>query len=59
MRRDVSILLSQDEALVLFEFFVRFRDFDEFKLRYTLEYLTLSKIASQLDRALDCVGHTQ
>ena len=52
MSDNISIQLSQDEALVLFEFFARFSDSDEFKLRHTAEYLAFSKISAQLDTEL-------
>lgn len=53
MSEDVIITLSQDEALVLFEFFGRFcEDDDDFTLRHTAEYLAFMRIAAQLDKAL-------
>lgn len=52
MSKDSAIRLSGDEALVLFEFFSRFHDTEDFMLRYTAEYLAFSQISAQLDKAL-------
>jgi hypothetical protein len=52
MREAVTIILSHDEALVLFEFFARFDDSEDFTLRYTAEYLAFSRISAQLDKVL-------
>lgn len=52
MSESVNITLSHDEALVLFEFFARFDESDDFMLRNTAEYLAFSKISAQLDKSL-------
>ncbi len=53
MSENVSITLSHDEALVLFEFFSRFGDDgDDFTLRHNAEYLAFMRISAQLDKAL-------
>ncbi len=52
MSEDIAIRLSQDEALVLFEFFGRFRDSNDFTLRHSAEYLAFVRISAQLDKAL-------
>jgi hypothetical protein len=52
MSESVTITLSHDEALVLFEFFARFDESDDFTLRNTAEYLAFSRISAQLDKAL-------
>jgi hypothetical protein len=52
MSKAVTITLSNDEALVLFEFFARFDDSDDFTLRNTAEYLAFSRLSAQLDKAL-------
>jgi hypothetical protein len=50
---NITIHLSPDEALVLFEFFSRFcDDEDDFRLRHTAEYLAFMRISAQLDKAL-------
>jgi hypothetical protein len=52
MSENITITLSPDEALVLFEFFARFEDNDEFRLRHNAEFLAFSRISGQLDKAL-------
>ncbi len=53
MAENVTIQLSHDEALVLFEFFSRFCDEgDDFALRHTAEYLAFMRISAQLDKSL-------
>lgn len=49
MSSDITITLSHDEALVLFEFFARFADNDDFTLRNNAEFIAFSKLAGQLD----------
>ena len=48
----IIINLSRDEALVLFEFFARFDESDDFALRHKAEYLAFSRVSAQLDKAL-------
>ena len=53
MSENVSIQLSHDEALVLFEFFSRFCDDDgDFTLRHNAEFIAFMRISAQLDKAL-------
>lgn len=48
----VTITLTRDEALVLFEFFHRFQDTNEFVLRNNAEYCAFCRVGSQLDHAI-------
>jgi hypothetical protein len=52
MKNDVNIALSNDEALVLFEFFARFENTNELTFKHASEYLAFSKISAQLDKSL-------
>ena len=53
MTENVTITLSPDEALVLFEFFSRFcDDRDDFTMQHTAEYLAFMRVSAQLDKAL-------
>ena len=53
MSENVTITLSHDEALVLFEFFSRFCDHgDDFTMRHAAEYLAFMRVSAQLDGAL-------
>ena len=52
MNEAIGITLSRDEALVLFEFFARFDEKDDFTMRNIAEYLALMRISTQLDKAL-------
>lgn len=49
---DVTITLTEDEALVLFEFFQRFSDRDRLTIDHPAEYLALLRISRQLDETL-------
>ena len=52
MSESITITLSRDEGLVLFEFFARFceSDDDDFTLRHTAEYLAFMRMSAQLDK---------
>lgn len=52
MNKDITVRLSHDEALVLFEFFWRFQETDDFQMTHNAEFLAFSSIAAQLDKAL-------
>ena len=52
MSHDVTITLSRDEALVLYAFFTRFEERDDFSLRHIAEFLAFSRISAQLDKSL-------
>lgn len=52
MSEDITIKLSHDEALVLFEFFTRFADNNVFTMRHNAEYIAFCHIAAQLDTSL-------
>ena len=47
---DYTIRLSEDEALVLFEYFSRFDDTDSLAFEHSSEYLALQRLAGQIDR---------
>ena len=46
---EYSLTISEDEALVLGEYFNRFSDTDDMSFRHPAEYLALQKIAGQVD----------
>jgi len=52
MKSDVSIHLSKDEALVLFELLSRFQETDNLCLKNNAEFVALSRVSGQLDKAL-------
>jgi hypothetical protein len=52
MTPEVTIQLSADEALVLLEYFARFQDSDEWRLRSNAEYIAFSRIAATLESTL-------
>jgi hypothetical protein len=52
MSDSISIQLTQDEALVLFEYFARFAEKDEWCLRHNAEFCAFSRIAGVLESAL-------
>ena len=53
----VTITLTRDEALVLFEFMARFFDDDEdtLILRHNAEFIALSRVSAQLDKSVSSV----
>jgi hypothetical protein len=46
---EYSLTISEDEALVLDEYFNRFDDTGDLSFRHPAEYVALQKIASQVD----------
>lgn len=52
MNDGITIHLSHEEALVLFEFFARFDQEDLFCLRNNAEFVAFMKISGQLEKAL-------
>ncbi|MBV1775917.1 hypothetical protein KSF73_09335 [Burkholderiaceae bacterium DAT-1] len=52
MNSDIQITLSEDEALVLFEFFARFQETDILQLKNNAEFIALSTVSAQLDKIL-------
>ncbi len=50
----VTISLTKDEALVLYEFMSRFFDGDEdtLTLRHNAEFVALSQVSAQLDKSV-------
>jgi len=52
MTSHVTIQLSQDEALVLSDFFGRFEQDGSFRLRHNAEFLAFAQVSAQLDEAL-------
>jgi hypothetical protein len=52
MSENITITISRDEALVLFEFFSRFEEKNDFTLRHNAEFLAFSRMSTQLDKLL-------
>jgi hypothetical protein len=52
MSEQVNISLSGDEALVLFEFFARFHEKNEFQIRNNAEFVAFMGLSGQLENAL-------
>ncbi len=48
---DYPLNITEDEAVVLFEFFHRFDESDKLEFTHPAEYIALMKIAGQIDRA--------
>ena len=48
--RKYTLQISEDEAIVLFEFFARFDDTDELVFKHPAEYLALMKLSGQIDK---------
>ncbi|MCR5886106.1 hypothetical protein LRS03_25935 [Rhizobacter sp. J219] len=52
MSNGININLSDDEALVLFEFFARFHETNLFRMQNNAEFVAFMRISGQLDKAL-------
>lgn len=50
--KPIEIRLTQDEALVLCEFFARFQASNRLRLNNNAEFIALSRISAQIDRVL-------
>ena len=48
----VHITISEDEALVLFEFLERFGDTESLSFSHAAEYVALMKISAQIDKSI-------
>ncbi len=48
---DVVLAISEDEALVLFEFFSRYEEKERLFFVHHSEYLALMKLSAQLDKS--------
>jgi hypothetical protein len=47
---DYSLTITEDEAVVLFEYFTRFDDSGDLSFRHPAEYLALQRLSAQIDR---------
>lgn len=45
-----TLEITEDEALVLFEFFERFDDTDRIEFKYAAEYIALMRLSGQIDK---------
>ncbi len=52
MRSNVDLVISQDEALVLFDLLARFTETGKLTLAHNSEFVALSRISAQLDKTL-------
>jgi hypothetical protein len=52
---DVILKLSEDEALVLFEFFARYEETERLFFVHYAEYIALMKLAGQLDKSTSAI----
>ena len=48
----IKIEISEDDAIVLFEFFERFSEKEEMYFVHPAEYLSLMKISAQIDKSI-------
>jgi hypothetical protein len=47
---EYTLKISEDAALVLFEYFTRFDETDDLSFRHPAEYLALQQLAAQMDK---------
>ena len=52
MRSNVDLVISQDEALVLFDLLARFTETGKLTLGHNSEFVALSRISAQLGKKL-------
>ncbi len=45
-----NITLTEDEAIVLFEFFARYGDTGELQIKHPAEYIALMHLSGQIDK---------
>jgi hypothetical protein len=45
-----TLEITEDEALVLFEFFERFDDTDRLEFKHAAEYIALMRVSGQIDK---------
>ncbi len=55
---EFQITITEDQALVLFEFFARFEDKERLYFVHPAEYLALMKIAGQIDKTTSAMFKT-
>ncbi len=48
--KEYTLHITEDEAIVLFEFFARFDDTDMLEFSHASEYIALMKVAGQIDK---------
>ena len=48
---EITIKISENDAIVLFEFFERFEEKEELYFVHPAEYLSLMKISAQIDKS--------
>ncbi len=48
---EINLKVSEDDAIVLFEFFERFDEKERFYFVHPAEYLSLMKISAQIDES--------
>ena len=51
-KESVSLTLTHDEALVLFEFLARFDNTDRLEFAHVAEYLALARVSAHLDASM-------
>ena len=50
-----TLNITEDEALVLFEFFHRFGESDKLEFTHPAEYIALMKVSAQIDKTTPAV----
>lgn len=53
--KNYALEISEDEALVLFDFFSRFDETDELRIENPAEYAALSRISAQIDKTTPAI----
>ena len=48
--KNYTLEISEDEAVILFDFFSRFDETDELKIENPAEYAVLARISAQIDK---------
>lgn len=48
--RSYTLSVTEDEALVLFEFFYRFDETEKLQFAHAAEYLALQRVSAQIDK---------
>ena len=56
---EYTLKISEDEALVLFDYFSRFDETDDLSFRHPAEYIALQRLAGQVDKTTSAMFKPQ
>jgi hypothetical protein len=54
---EINLSITEDDAIVLFEFFERFEERERLYFTHPAEYISLMKISAQIDKSTSAMFH--